>query len=605
MISRFDILIYLFILSTLSGCKKIDSPEQETNPGEQQVTLRLLMPQSDHKAGTYAISEVDKNSIHSLDVLAFRIADDGKEYYAYHRKAVLLRPNDNATAVDFHVDLLKSTDKFRFVMIANASVQLQNALSGLPVNTEKETLMNGIEYGITTRWNAGSSANFTPLPMWGESETIDGINNNTQKFTVNMLRSLAAIDVKVTDNDFVMTHVYVYNMPGKGRIAPVAGNYNTTDYKVTAPSIPAGTNKLAAQEYTAGTNTLAGEIFLFESTAAASTGDPNATGLVIAGKYAGSTTVTYYRVELTDNQLRLLPVLRNHRYDVNIIKVHGPGANSVTDAWASKPTGMTATVTAWNEIPVTEGRPSSQYLKSSIKKVELNGLASEIFFTTWTNVPNVTLDMPSWLFNSEIHELDDEIIYRIDAEENTSTTTPRTGKITIKAGRLTATLDVTQAVKPIDLGPDYGFYIVREDLEGAAYWDEIANVPYNLVSSLDASLTQKDPPNPNSCVALFGPGARLPTMYELRQLLPTDHNKRLAVNALIQARGGKPMQYNQATGLPNPYLSSTSASWLSPSYTDESFVTIRSNIGAAYAKDRKFTNQGFMNNVARCVFSKN
>lgn len=159
----------------------------------------------------------------------------------------MLCPNDNATTVDFHVDLLKSTDKFRFVLIANAAAQLQTALNGLPANAEKETLMSRIEYRVSTRWNAISSANFTPLPMWGESETIDGIDNNTQKFSVNMLRSLAAIDVKVTDNDFIMTKVYVYNMPGKGRIAPVAGNYNAAEYKVTAPSIPAGTNKLTAQ----------------------------------------------------------------------------------------------------------------------------------------------------------------------------------------------------------------------------------------------------------------------------------------------------------------------------------------------------------------------
>ncbi|KAF5281381.1 hypothetical protein FQR65_LT14719 [Abscondita terminalis] len=192
----FDLLIFLFILTTLAGCKKTGIPEEETKPGEQQVTLRLVLPQSGNKAGTYAISQVDQNSIHSLDVLAFRVAADGKEYYAYHKKAVLLRPNDNATTVDFHVDLLKSTDKFRFVLIANAAAQLQTALNGLPANAEKETLMSRID-------------------------------------------------------------------------------------------IPTGTNKLAAQEYTAVTNTLAGEIFLFESPAAASTGDPNATGLVIAGKYAG------------------------------------------------------------------------------------------------------------------------------------------------------------------------------------------------------------------------------------------------------------------------------------------------------------------------------
>ncbi|EFK59254.1 BACON domain-containing carbohydrate-binding protein [Sphingobacterium spiritivorum] len=593
---RFFLIITLLLI-LFSGCKKVDSPEKGTKPNEQEVMLRLVLPQSGNKAGTYAISQVDQNSIHSLDVLAFRVAVDGKEYYAYHRKAVLLRPNDNATTVDFHVDLLKSTDKFRFVLIANAAAQLQTALNGLPANAEKETLMSRIEYGVSTRWNAISSANFTPLPMWGESQTIDGIDNNTQKFSVSMLRSLAAIDVKVTDNDFVMTKVYVYNMPGKGRVAPAAGNYNT-DYKVTAPSIPTGTNKLAAQEYTAGTNTLAGEIFLFESAAAASTGDLNATGLVIAGKYAGSTTDTYYRVELTDEQFRLMPVLRNHRYAIDIIKVHGPGSNTVTDAWSSKPTGMTATMTAWNEIAVAEGKPSLEYLKSDTKKVELYGFEeNNLYITTWTNVPNVELIIPpdyDWIENTEIHEMDDEITYGLVVEENPSTTQARTGKITIKAGRLSATIDVIQGARPIDLGPGYNFYLFSENITDLLYWYYAANVPKDLYSLEDASLTQKPgTPYPKSCVARLGTRARLPTLSELRQLIPTDAAGRQAVNDAIHAKGGQRLSTN---GI-DPYLTSTSA-------TVSTVHTIRADNGAQGTYG-KFPNQGEGNLKARCVVSKN
>ncbi|MGJ1384557.1 hypothetical protein ACR782_00025 [Sphingobacterium spiritivorum] len=559
MISKFDILIYLFILSTLSGCKKIDSPEQATNPGEQQVTLRLLMPQSDHKAVTYAIGEVDQNSIHSLDVMAFRIADDGKEYYAYHRKAVLLRPNQEATAVDFHVDLLKSTDKFRFVLIANAATQLQTALSGLPANTEKETLMSRIEYGITTRWNAGSSGNFTPLPMWGESETIDGISNNTQKFTVNMLRSLAAIDVKVTDNDFIMTKVYVYNMPGKGRVAPVPGNYDPAEYKVTAPSIPAGSNRLTAQEYTAGTNTLAGEIFLFESTAPGNTGDPNATGLVIAGKYAGSNTVTYYRVELTDDQLRLLPVLRNHRYAIDITKVHAAGFSDQATAWATKPVGMTASVTVWNEVSVSDtniGAP--QFLKLSMDSVTIKRSAQTLLLEVRTNdLSAMTLtDIPDWMTVTRQNDAE-KSTFTLKIPTYTSPLRVRVAKLAVNAGRIKKIITIIQSPPPIDIG--LPFLVSGSNLSGEKIpWYKRANVEYGLYVNMDASQTQKPgTPYPESCAAL-GAGYRLPTYNELIQLVPpTSPSGRQNIDNQLANKGGLPINNSSYA---TTYLSSSTAS---------------------------------------------
>ncbi|EEI90822.1 hypothetical protein HMPREF0765_3582 [Sphingobacterium spiritivorum ATCC 33300] len=607
---RFFLTIYLLLLISLAGCKKIDSIGEETKPNEQEVTLRLLMPQQNSTVSTYAISEVGQNSIHHLDVLAFRIADDGKEYYAYHKKAVLLRPNQGATTLDFHVDLLKSKDKFRFVLIANAATQLQTALNGLPANTEKETVMSRITYGITTKWNAGSSGNFTPLPMWGESETIDGINNNTQKFSVNMLRSLAAIDVQVTANDFVMTQVYVYNMSGKGRIAPLPGNYDANEYEVKAPSIPAGTNRLTAQEYVSGTKGLAGEIFLFESAAPGNTGDSNATGLVIAGKYAGSTVVTYYRVELTDDQQKLLPVLRNHRYVIDITKVHAAGYNSAAAAWASKPVNMTATVTAWNEIPGADSNMPLQYLKVDVAKVGISGLQGETTFTIWTNAPTsaVNLTLPLWLVNLGSNRVGNKITYKFFVAQNNSTTTVRSGNINVKVGRLTGTVDVKQGARPIDLGPDYGFYVFANDLLYAAFWFRVANVQDGNVSALDASLTQKEgEPYPESCVANLGPGARLPTIQELRQLMPTDHNARLAVNQAISAQKGTGLIYFQTSGagsLTDPYLSSSSATVLDPTSSNTVFLMIRSNLGAAYDTDRKFPLQGYGNNKARCVISK-
>ncbi|MGJ1317743.1 hypothetical protein ACR776_04180 [Sphingobacterium spiritivorum] len=601
MTTRFFLIISIFIFAILSGCKKIDSSNQVTNPDEQEVTLRLLMPQqSGGRAGTYAVSEVDQNSIYALDVLAFRVADDGKDYYAYHRKAVLLRPNQGATEVDFHVDLLKSTDKFRFVLIANASAQLKTALSGLPANAEKETLMSRIEYGITAKWNAANSGSFTPLPMWGESVIIAGIDNNTRKFSVKMLHSQAAIDVKVTGDNFVMTKVFVYNQSNKGRVAPSPGNYDMNAQVVTAPSIPISTAQLTpAQEHASSPKALINDIFLFESAAPTSSGQPTATGLVIAGKYAGSTTETFYRVELTDNQDNLLPVLRNHRYVIDITKVHGPGLPSIIQAWASKTIGMSTSVTKWNEISLSESNMQQQYLRFDTKKAELSGLRGEMEFTIWTNAPTATLSgLPSWLVELNRDQVGDKITYRIFVNENTSATAKRTANINIKVGRLTGKIPVTQGPKPIDLGSNYNFYVFGQNLKESIQWYISANVEEKFYSFLDASLTQKQgDPYPESCVARLGPGARLPTIEELRQLLPATTQERDVVNNLIEAEGGIGMPYGYGSG--NAYYMSSS----SANNVASSFKGIYGIDGLGYTYP-KYITQLLGNLTARCVVSK-
>jgi|GEM_PF-2228936 len=595
MIRIFTVYLYTTLILLLS-CRKTNDFVAPTKPNEQQVTLRLLMPQQGGKMSTYAIGEVNQNSIYTLDVLAFKVADDGREHYAYHKRAVLLSPNEEATAVNFHVDLPKSTDNFRFVLVANAAAQLQTALSGLAANAEKETLLSRIEYSISTKWNAASPASFTPLPMWGESVVVAGINSNTQKFSVAMLRSLAAIDVKVSASDFVMTQVYVYNMANKGRVSPIPANYRTDEHRVTAPSIPTGTLRLAAQQYTPGPGGLAGEIFLFESQAPTNTGEPTATALVIAGKYAGSNTVTYYRVELTDNQDKLLPILRNHRYVVDITKVHGAGLSTPDQASTSKPLDMTVQVTDWTNADLSEGNMPLQYLRVSTTKAELSGFQGEMTFTVWTNAPTVNLVLPNWLLNLETDRLGDKITYRFFVNENNSAIAKRTAKINVQVGRLTGTVNVTQGAKPIDLGPGYNFYVFARDLnETVFFWYIAANVEKGNISLLDASLTQKTgEPYPLSCVAKLGPGARLPTIQELRQLIPNDQAEHDAVNAAIKALGGNPMpvDINSLTY----FLSSTS----------ESLNTFK----GIYGKTRldftmaKFPTNGLANLIGRCVLSK-
>ena len=138
----------------------------------------------------------------------------------------------------------------------------------------------------TTKWNAFSSTNFNPLPMWGESAIVNTIDANTANLNFSMLRSLAAIDVVLSGaalDNFLITAVSLYNSSDRGLIAPVAGNYDAPNKRVTQPSLLSAAKKLSVQDYqlSSAANQFKQEIYLFETAAASAIGDAAATGLVI------------------------------------------------------------------------------------------------------------------------------------------------------------------------------------------------------------------------------------------------------------------------------------------------------------------------------------
>ncbi|SUJ06365.1 Uncharacterised protein [Sphingobacterium spiritivorum] len=563
--------IYIGIVVALSGCKKIENTDSETSPEEQQVTLRLMMPQID-QAGTYAISGVDQNTIHTLDVLAFRVADDGKEIYAYRKRGVLLRPNPDGAEVNFYANLLKSEDKYRFVLIANAATQLQTALSKLPVNAEKETVMSSITYSIMTRWNASSPANFTALPMWGESSIIPKISNTTAGFSVAMLRSLASIDVKVLADNFTMTAVYVYNSSKHGRVAPTANNYNAIDCKVTAASIPDTRELLSPQEYLLpvdSTASLLNEIFLFESNAAESIGESTATGLVIAGKYAGSTITTYYRIDLTDSTGQPSPILRNHRYRIRINNVFGPGFNDKDLAWKSRTANMTATIASWDEVTLSGTTVSPQYyLEVSDDERILGGFQYQFQFTVSTNIPGghrlVNFPPPTSLqiLSKDVFvrgEGDSTTIYTFEVSKNTTgTNIIRTLSFSVKTNKLEKNIIMRQQGRPVVVDNTWNFVVHPNNIVGLSRvesWFRLANIE---VGNFDPNAPQKSgTPYPESCAAL-GPDYRLPTYSELDILVPEDPGKRTFIyNALTQGQGSPMFTGYAGSSL---YVSSSSVS---------------------------------------------
>ena len=126
--------------------------------------------------------------------------------------------------------------KYRLVILANARQQLNDYSVNL--GEAKGHLQNNLIYAHTGEWEARlGGGSFTPLPMWGETDVIDGMTvPMTIAEAVSLMRSLARVDV-VADAvvaDFDLTRVHVYHSKIRGLIIPDLDNIVNEE-----PSLPA------------------------------------------------------------------------------------------------------------------------------------------------------------------------------------------------------------------------------------------------------------------------------------------------------------------------------------------------------------------------------
>jgi hypothetical protein len=322
------------------------------------------------------LGTADETHVSEVDVLVF--GSDSK-YLCYASVTEPSKITGTGSTKTFDVDLSGAGNiASAYVMVvANAHADVNTAVTSFTSSTTKETAMQSMTFASSGKWNVTGNSNFTPLPMWGMTDSSVSLASASSIPSISLLRSVARIDVglkfpdNVTDgtetaagleSTFTLEEIYLYNSLNKGSIAPYSGKYSGTT--ATAPSIPTspdpGTNNSpvpsylssngAADGFSADKFSCTGAIYMAEHAAGtdALTNNPY---LVIGGKCNGSGTVTYYRLDFVNGNYpdqEFLPVLRNHRYRFNITGVAGPGYTSA-DLASTRPVNMAYTLDATDE----------------------------------------------------------------------------------------------------------------------------------------------------------------------------------------------------------------------------------------------------------------
>lgn len=472
---RWIIVCFLPVLLWLAGCS--DESEYGPEGGERinELTLNVALPMP-FEPGTYAASAGQENQIDHIDVLGF---DSTTKRFLFHTEGTDLKDapgSVNGNAKSFRVLIPNGSYTSVFlVVIGNAHNEIATAMqtgkitatmtrdqvSAQLLLTDYSTLA-----GSNGKWTVNPEP-FRPFPMWGETGGIDLTSASLAIPTLSMLRSLARADVLINNGagltNFVMKEVYLGNSMKSVRLIPLSTNVDPSLSLVKDATVSGTlTNVYAPIKY--DTPSASGEnkafrstIFIPEHVKGTSTTPARNACLIIAGYYNNSSTLSYYRIDFTKTNRNAagdvinseyLPVLRNHKYEVNITGVKGVGATSVTEAMAGTGVNVAVDVVCKSD-DIVNIVYDGQYMlgidrKSDDFYVHNKGTSHSVAVSTTYPAGWKATTTDTWITlgnSSQNAAGQSNLTFTIDAK---STTASRTGNILIQAGGLTKRLTVTQ-----------------------------------------------------------------------------------------------------------------------------------------------------------------
>lgn len=302
-----------------------------------------------------------------------------------------------------------SGDTSTFVMLANVTRSANTDADGLAGKTREE-VMQLFTFSMPDKgvWKDGE------LPMWGVSDPVrvDHSAGAVPKLgTVYLVRAVARVDVGLNLSNMsegastfdekaggiegiTLTKVFFYNTNTTGRVSPFENGiyWDEANRKAKQPSIPdpapAVTGKIDRTSSIVDEKILLREVYVPEAVNAPTAATQGANGetlpenntenylkrpYIVVGLTGADKSrpdkETFFRIDYlkrtgaeADATYEYLPLLRNHRYLVNIKAVGGPGFDTEEDARKGPAANIMYNVVVWNESMMSDVLYDGQYM---------------------------------------------------------------------------------------------------------------------------------------------------------------------------------------------------------------------------------------------------
>lgn len=371
----YNILNLFFIAIALYSCSDNDKVIDKISD-DVYVKINLNVPRNSSTSNnnTRAITNSDETEISSLKILVF----DNNNSLLYSAPVGEIKRTQEATFThSVKVKLTKTVESVHLCVIANIP-----SMPALVKGQSKSEIFNNLKFDSDGKWNAKSSDNFKPFPMWGQSEP-KSISSSSAFSTIPLLRSVASVDVVIPENSqayskFKIKRIFLYNANKKGFVVPNTSEEYMSNNVAKKAYVPQGTEVNPPIEYfiaNAGKKSYTNEIYLAESANKLIANNTENTCLIIGGYYINGSEIpkeTFYRADFAssdvDGNIAKMDILRNYKYKFQIDDIKGLGFATVEEALNSISMDIDVNVIMWNEN-LRNVKYDGQYVLSVDKEI--------------------------------------------------------------------------------------------------------------------------------------------------------------------------------------------------------------------------------------------
>jgi hypothetical protein len=350
----------LWFIALFFSCvddERLIGPSIVPVPKDKNVVLTMQIPGT-YLPVTHAYSEIDENEIRTVDILNFRVDASGNEYYYEHiRIPNIAQDHGNIKKIQFRLGLVDS----RLLVLANVrklftkEMEEQLQTDSIAGNVTKEKVMQRFVFDMEKPFGEEKE----PFPMYGESGILR--SSDTTVEGIKMTRSVTRIDIvnSIADDKVRIDSVYLLHTKNKGFVAPGFDEKGEILGTANVPGDAQPNKNVFGYKFVqnAGTASAVMEREIYITEDGQDTDTPTSLILKITGQ---DHIAQFYRVDMLNNDGELLPVLRNYRYRLNVVKIIGNGYPSIEEA-AAMPTPALSSTVETNELGISTVVFNSQY----------------------------------------------------------------------------------------------------------------------------------------------------------------------------------------------------------------------------------------------------
>ena len=367
--SKWTMIVAAMILQI--SCQQDDS----FHPTEDSTIINLSV--SAANTGTTMDNDESASVIKSLCILQFNANGNAFGTLRYVGMGKETTPGSGKYSATL-LQSVDSNDKYKLVILAN----FPDGDYGIFYRNMVGKSYAEVQQACLSEELIGESnvPEFTaqPFPMFGIAK--DGepqiINETMDLGTVSLVRAVARVDIGIGTKDadsntwtkgkvpFGMTQIQIWKDGKQYAYMPAQNNFSSSAGALTinGPS-PVGDTETKTYDGTDIINSTYCSEKIYLPEADLSWGEvydaehTNRLAIIVGGKYNGSKTETFYRVDFTYDEVSgaKMNILRNHVYQFTIKSVKAAGYNTAELAYNSKPKnlGFTATIEPWTEGQTT------------------------------------------------------------------------------------------------------------------------------------------------------------------------------------------------------------------------------------------------------------